>query len=153
MIILLKGAKIFHHKIGILMTKLQYLLDTNICIYIAKHEPKSVLQKFTTLSVGQVGMSTITYAELLFGAEKSQHRQKVINVLMELASFIIPLPIPITTAKHYAKIRGKLEQSGSIIGNNDLWIAAHCLELGVTLVTNNLREFARVPNLTVVNWV
>lgn len=132
---------------------LTYLLDTNICIYIAKHKPIHVLHKFEELKVGEVGMSIVTYGELLFGVQKSHHPTKAGRLLEELISLIPPLPMPIQTAKFYGNIRSKLEKKGTPIGNNDLWIAAHALALDLTVVTNNLKEFSRVPNLNVENWV
>lgn len=132
---------------------LQYLLDTNICIYIAKQKPLSVLRKFEQLTVGQVAMSTITYGELLFGAHKSHHPRLAMKVLEELTSLIPALPISVETGKFYGEIRSKLEKQGQPIGNNDLWIAAHALDLGVVLITNNSKEFVRIPHLKVENWV
>jgi tRNA(fMet)-specific endonuclease VapC len=131
----------------------QFLLDTNICIYIAKQKPLSVLKKFEQLVVGQVAMSTITYGELQFGAQKSHHPRKTMKVLEELISLISPLPMPIETGKIYGEIRSKLEKQGMPIGNNDLWIAAHALAIDVVLVTNNDKEFRRIPHLKVENWV
>ncbi len=132
---------------------LRYLLDTNICIYIAKQHPISVLEKFEKLTIGEVGMSTITYGELLHGAQKSQFKKKTTQILKELATLIIPLPIPTNAAEYYDTIRSSLESKGNIIGNNDLWIAAHALSLGAILVTNNVKEFARIPKLKIENWV
>src|SRR5436190_17039527 len=108
---------------------LEYLLDTNICIYIAKQKPLSVLHKFEQLVVGQVAMSTITYGELLFGAQKSHHPHQAVKILEELTGLIPALPIPTETGKLYGEIRSKLEKQGTPIGNNDLWIAAHALAL------------------------
>lgn len=132
---------------------LSYLLDTNICIYIAKQKPIAVLDKFKSLAIGTVGMSAITYGELRYGAEKSQHRIKTLRILEELTNFIPPLPMPTDAAKHYGHIRSALEKKGQVIGNNDLWIAAHALALNVAVVTNNLKEFKRVPKLKTENWV
>lgn len=131
---------------------LKYLLDTNICIYIAKQKPLHILTKFEELVIGEAGMSTITYGELYYGAQKSQHPQKNATLLQELTGLIPSLPIPTDAGKHYGQIRSKLEKSGTPIGNNDLWIAAHALSLGVILVTNNLKEFNRIPHLTLENW-
>lgn len=131
---------------------LRYLLDTNICIYIAKQKPKSVLDRFIQMKIGDVAMSVITYSELLFGAEKSLSYKKSIKILEELTSLIAPLPLSIEVGKHYAHIRAGLEKQGQPIGNNDLWIAAHALALNTTLVTNNIKEFSRVPNLKLDNW-
>jgi tRNA(fMet)-specific endonuclease VapC len=132
---------------------LRYLLDTNICIYIAKQKPLSVLHKFEQLMVGEVGMSTITYGELLYGAQKSHHPKKAFSLLEELTGLIPPMPIATEVAKQYGIIRAKLEKIGKPIGNNDLWIAAHALALGSILVTNNIKEFSRVPHLKLENWV
>ncbi len=131
---------------------LRYLLDTDICIYIAKHKPMSVLKKFEQLSVGEVGMSIITYGELLYGAEKSHHPKKTLNTVEEIIKLIPPIPLSVDVGKNYGKIRGKLEKQGKLIGNNDLWIAAHALAEGLILVTNNVKEFSRVPHLKIENW-
>jgi len=132
--------------------KLHYLLDTNICIYIAKQKPTSVFDRFAQLSVGEVGMSTISYGELLYGAEKSHHPKKTLRLLEELTSLIPPIPLSTDVGKYYGEIRSKLEKQGRIIGNNDLWIAAHALAAGFILVTNNVKEFSRVPDLKIENW-
>lgn len=131
---------------------LHYLLDTNICIYIAKQKPLSVLHKFERLEVGAIGMSIITEGELFYGAQKSQHPKKALMALEELISFIPSLPLPIQAAKHYGEIRSKLQKQGKIIGGNDLWIAAHALSLNLTLITNNVKEFSRVKQLDIENW-
>ncbi len=132
---------------------LRYMLDTNICIYIAKQQPRSVLHKFEQLSVGEVCMSTITYGELFYGAEKSHQHKQSIMLLKELSNLIPPVPLSIDTGKHYGEIRSKLEKIGKPIGNNDLWIAAHAISHHLILVTNNVKEFARVPHLKIENWI
>jgi tRNA(fMet)-specific endonuclease VapC len=132
---------------------LHYLLDTNICIYITRQKPRSVLERFEKLSVGDVGMSTITYGELLFGAQKSHYAKKSLDILEELTGLIPPLPISTEAAKHYGEIRNKLEKKGQPIGNNNLWIAAHALALNVGLVTNNTKEFSKISHLKLENWV
>lgn len=132
---------------------LKYLLDTNICIYIAKHKPPEVLARFNELEAGEVAMSVVTYGELYNGAMKSQHQAVALQKLAQLLTFIPALPLADTVGQHYGEIRSHLEQAGTPIGNNDLWIAAHARELGITLVTNNLREFERVPELVAENWV
>ena len=130
-----------------------YLLDTNICIYITKQKPISVLRRFEQLSVGKVGISAITCGELLYGAEKSQHPHQAIKQLAELTQLIPPLPLPIEAAKCYGEIRHQLAKRGTPIGNNDLWIAAHALAAKLVLVTNNAKEFKRIPTLKWENWV
>lgn len=132
---------------------IKYLLDTNICIYIAKNHPLSVKKKFEKLPKGSVAMSIITQGELIYRAQKSHFPKKSLSILEELNSFILPLSLPIQAAKEYGAIRSKLEKTGKLIGNNDLWIAAHALALNLILVTNNEKEFKRVPQLRVENWV
>ena len=132
---------------------LKYLLDTDTCIYITKQKPARVLEKFETLSLGEIGISVITYGELVYGAHKSHQAQKTLHLLDKLVELIPPLPIPIETGKYYGKVRRELEKTGKIIGNNDLWIAAHALAMDLVLVTNNEREFSRVLDLKIENWV
>lgn len=131
---------------------LRYLLDTNICIYIAKQKPVSVLNRFEKMTAGEVAMSAITYGELLYGAEKSQQVKKSKEILEELSALIPPLPLSIDVGEHYAHVRATLEKQRKPIGNNDLWISSHALALNIILVTNNLKEFTRVPNLKIENW-
>ncbi len=132
---------------------IRYLLDTNICIYISKKRPPEVYQRFSELSIGDVGMSMITFGELRFGAEKSQHREVALEKLEQLLRYI-PVIMPTQqTAEKYAVIRNQLEKIGQPIGNNDLWIAAHALSENCVLVSNNLREFNRVENLRTENWL
>ncbi|MCP4473448.1 MAG: type II toxin-antitoxin system VapC family toxin [Gammaproteobacteria bacterium] len=133
--------------------ELRYLLDTNICIYIAKQKPMSVLERFEQLAVGSVGMSIITYGELYYGAQKSHRTKKTKQFLEELIGLIPPLPLPIDAAKCYGVIRRQLEKKGKPIGNNDLWIAAHAMSMNLTVVTNNCKEFSRVAKLRLENWV
>lgn len=133
--------------------KLQYLLDTNICIYIAKEKPVSVLQKFEKMAPGQLAMSVITFGELLYGADKSHHPKKARSTLEELSNLIPPLPLPIDAGEYYGTIRSTLEKKGKPIGNNDLWIASHALAAKLTLVTNNVKKFSRVLHLKIENWV
>ncbi len=132
---------------------LRYLLDTNICIYIAKQNPLIVLKRFAKTPVGAVGMSIISHGELIYGAEKSHHPKKALAVIEELATLIPVLPMSIEAAKYYGEVRCELEKQGKLIGNNDLWIAAHTLSLDLTLITNNEKEFKRIPHLQVENWV
>lgn len=132
---------------------LRYLLDTNICIYIMKQRPQSVLEKFEQLEVGMVGMSAITYGELLYGAQKSSHSKKSEALIHQIGHEIPALPLSLKASEWYGKLRAELEKKGKIIGNNDLWIAAHCLALDVILVTNNEKEFSRIDQLTIENWV
>ncbi|HNA05208.1 type II toxin-antitoxin system tRNA(fMet)-specific endonuclease VapC [Plasticicumulans sp.] len=135
------------------MNDLRYLLDTNICIYISKCRPLLVRQRFENIESAAVGMSVITWGELCFGARKSQSSQRAMEVLEQLQSMIRVVPITTEVGEHYGDIRASLERGGRPIGNNDLWIAAHARALACTLVTNNEREFVRVPDLSVENWL
>jgi tRNA(fMet)-specific endonuclease VapC len=135
------------------MVKLAYLLDTDICIYITKHSPVDVVKKFQQMPVGAFAMSVVNYGELYFGSEKSMHAKKAHAALEALIGRVPVLPLPPEAATHYGRIRAVLEKQGNIIGSNDLWIAAHCLALNLTLITNNTREFQRVPALRIENWL
>jgi tRNA(fMet)-specific endonuclease VapC len=105
------------------------------------------------LKVGDAGISIITWGELLYGAQKSQQRKKVLQLLEEFKTIIPVLTMPETAGETYGAIRAALESKGTLIGNNDLWIAAHAKAAALTLVTNNEREFNRVPGLKIQNWV
>jgi len=131
----------------------RYLLDTNICIYIQRQRPEKVLARFQKLKPGDAAISVVTWGELFYGAEKSKQRKKVLQLLEEFKSFVPVLPIPENTGNAYGVIRASLESKGTPIGNNDLWIAAHAKAATLTLVTNNEREFQRVPGLKIQNWV
>ena len=135
------------------MSPLRYLLDTNICIYIAKQRPPSVAKRFARLTTGSVGMSLITFGELRYGAEKSSQRTQAIDTLSRLEQLIPVIAPDDVVGERYGVIRAHLERAGTPIGNNDLWIAAHALSLGVTLISNNTREVERVPKLKLENWV
>ena len=130
----------------------RYLLDTNICIYIAKHNPPAVRERFAQISADSLSMSVITLGELRYGAEKSQMRVRSLEIIRQLEALIQIAPMNEDTAHHYGDIRSSLERAGRPIGNNDLWIAAHARSNGWTLVTNNEREFNRVEGLAVENW-
>ena len=130
----------------------RYLLDTNICIYIQRQRPPAVLERFRRLKPGEAVISVITWGELANGAEKSRQRDKVLALLEELATMLPVMPLPETAGQSYGAIRAALEAKGEPIGNNDLWIAAHAKAAGLIVVTNNEREFKRVPGLQVRNW-
>lgn len=132
---------------------IRYLLDTNICVYIAKQNPPAVRERFARYSAGELAMSVITFGELRFGAEKSSAREKAITTLDQLQSAIQVVPLPESAGEHYGRIRANLQKTGQPIGNNDLWIAAHALAEDWVLVTNNEREFARIDGLKIENWV
>lgn len=131
---------------------MKLMLDTNICIYIIKQQPPSVLNRFIEYQIGDIGISSITLSELRYGVAKSQYKEKNGNALDE---FIIPLevvPFDEGAALAYGDVRASLENAGTPIGSMDYLIAAHALSLGVTLVTNNTREFNRVTGLTIADW-
>jgi tRNA(fMet)-specific endonuclease VapC len=130
----------------------RYLLDTNICIYIRQKRPEEVLRRFRKLRPGEAGLSVVTYGELLYGAAKSKQRDLALERLHELIALMPALALPEEAAEAYGTIRAELESKGEMIGNNDLWIAAHAMAVGLTLVTNNEREFGRVHGLKIQNW-
>ena len=129
------------------------MLDTNICIYIIRQKPPEVLKRFQEYQIGDIVISSTTLAELRYGVAKSRYREKNAEALEE---FIIPLeifPFGEAAALAYGEIRSLLENAGTPIGAMDLLIAAHAISLQVPLVTNNPREFSRIPGLTVVDWM
>ncbi len=132
---------------------MKYMLDTNICIYLIKRKPFQVLEKFQAQTLGDICVSSITIAELQYGVEKSQHQQQNQTALN---LFLAPLEIvnfDTYAAQHYGQIRTTLERLGTPIGAYDLLIAGHAQSLDIILVSNNTREFARVPNLRVEKWI
>jgi len=131
---------------------MKFLLDTNICIYLIRKEPVAILQKFNAYTVGEIGISSITVAELQFGIQKSRY---VSQNHRALEQFLVPLIIADfdhCAAAAYGSIRAQLEAQGQPIGPLDTLIAAHALSLNVTLVTHNTREFSRIPALDVIDW-
>ncbi len=130
-----------------------YMLDTNICIYIKNNKPPCVLEKLQSLNADQVCISSITYAELFYGAMKSQQPIKNIEQIIALKNAIPVLNFDEPAAEKYGEIRADLEKQGLVIGSNDFLIAAHALSEKCILISNNLREFNRVKNLQTENWV
>lgn len=131
---------------------MNYLLDTNICIYLINQRPASVLAHFRACAAGEVGVSIVTALELAFGVEKSRSAKNK----LALEKFLAPLevlPLDDAVLWHYARLRTHLENQGKPIGALDMQIAAHALSLGCTLVTNNTREFERVTRLKLENWI
>jgi tRNA(fMet)-specific endonuclease VapC len=132
---------------------MEYMLDTNTCIYIIKRKPVEVIDRFRQLRISQVGISSITLSELEYGVMKSSRPEQ--NHLA-LAQFLAPmeiLPYDDAAALHYGKLRVHLEKHGTPIGSLDMLIAAHALSTGCVLITNNEKEFERVPSLEINNWV
>ena len=132
---------------------MRYLLDTNICIYVAKRKPAAVLSRLGRLRPGDVGMSVVTYLELAYGAWKSRAVEANLATIEQLRSLVPVEPLGANAAVRYGRLRAALEKRGAPIGAYDLLIAAHALSLGLTLVTNNVREFSRVEGLRLENWV
>jgi tRNA(fMet)-specific endonuclease VapC len=130
-----------------------YMLDTDTCIYLRKQRPPSVAKRFKQLQPGDIVISTITYGELYNGALKSRESDAALNNLKALCELIPVVGLAPNTAEEYGHIRSQLEKNGNIIGGNDLWIAAHAITLKLTLVTNNTREFQRIGQLTLENWL
>ena len=131
---------------------MKYLLDTNICIYIIKKRPKKVFDQFRKLDVGDVGISAITCGELEFGIANSQAPDRNRAALTEFLAPLELLDFQAEAATRYGSIRAHLTKRGRLIGPLDILIAAHALYLNMTLVTNNTKEFSRVPDLRLDNW-
>jgi tRNA(fMet)-specific endonuclease VapC len=128
------------------------LLDTNICIYIINQRPPTVLERFKKFSAGEIGVSSIVAAELAFGVEKTNSIKNKQALNLFLAPMTI-IPFNESCIWPYATLRAHLEKQGLPIGSLDTMIAAQALALDLPLVTNNLKEFSRVPNLKLENWL
>ncbi|TXI44446.1 MAG: type II toxin-antitoxin system VapC family toxin [Methylophilus sp.] len=131
---------------------MRLMLDTNICIALIKQKPAAVLKRFNDFQVGDICISSVTLAELRYGVAKSQFQEKNQAALDD---FILPLEIMVfdeSAASYYGALRASLEKKGTPIGAMDLMIGAHALSQNLTIVTNNVREFNRIPNLVVVDW-
>jgi tRNA(fMet)-specific endonuclease VapC len=131
---------------------MKYMLDTNICIYIIKKHPENVLKKFKGFGIGDITLSSITLAELMYGVHKSHHQHKNKMALEEFISPLEIMPFDDEVADYYGKIRTYLEKEGTPIGSLDTMIAAHAQCLNLILVTNNKKEFSRVPHLKIEDW-
>ena len=132
---------------------MKYLLDSNICIALIRKKPPKILKTLAAMAAGDVGISSITLAELRYGAAKSADEGKNAAALEE---FLLPLEIAdfdAAAALSYGRVRASLEKAGMPIGPLDTQIGAHALSLGATLVTNNLREFRRISGLKVEDWI
>ena len=132
---------------------MKYLLDTKICIALIRQRPAGLLQRLTALEPGEVGLSSITLAELIYGAAKSSQTEQN---LAALEQFLLPLELvnfDESAATAYGQIRDGLEREGKVIGSMDMLIAAHALSLNTILVTNNTKEFGRVSGLLLEDWI
>jgi tRNA(fMet)-specific endonuclease VapC len=132
---------------------MKYMLDTNICIYLIRKKPENLIEKLKSLHIGDICISSVTLAELRYGVEKSQHQEKNRFALEEFILPIEVMPFDDDAASYYGCLRALLEKKGTPIGSLDLMIGANALSLNSILVTNNTREFFRIPNLTVEDWV
>jgi len=132
---------------------MRYLLDTNICIYIIKRKPPAVLKKFKTFQISDLGLSSITLAELEFGVYNSTYPEQNQEALNQFLSPLEVVPFDDRAAIEYGRIRASLQKRGLTIGAMDLLIAAQAKSLGIPLVTNNVKEFKRIIGLLLENWV
>lgn len=130
-----------------------YMLDTNICIYILKNNDKSLIKKFNDFKYGDICISSIAYSELVYGVEKSARRDENMKNLLKFLSCIKICDYDVNASNEYGKIRCDLEKNGNAIGSMDMLIASHAKALGITIVTNNAREFERVKGLKIENWI
>lgn len=131
----------------------RYLLDTDTFIHLRGGRNPSVKVRFAGLEPGAAAISVISFGELVYGAEKNVRRDSILRTLEELTALIPVIGLTPEAGRIYGALRSQLERSGEMIGGNDLWIAAHARSEGLTVVTDNEREFRRVPGLTVENWV
>lgn len=132
---------------------MKYMLDTNICIGLIRQKPQKLIQRLTRCEPGEVGVSSITIAELAHGVYKSNQVEQNLSALEQ---FLLPIEVvdfDQQASAAYGAIRAYLEREGKIIGSMDMLIGAHALSLGITLVTNNVDEFQRIPKLKVEDWI
>lgn len=131
---------------------MKYLLDTNICIYAIKNKPETVLKRIKQELDHGVGISSVTLAELEYGVQNSMDPVKNEQALLKFLLVLSILPFGPAAASEYGKIRAALKKKGALIGPLDMLIAGHAKAEGLILVTNNMREFERVPGLMLENW-
>ena len=130
---------------------LRYMLDTNICIYVIKNRPEGLRERFNRLA-DQLCISAVTLAEIIYGAEKSARQIENIKVVEQFAARLDVLPFGERAATHYGQIRADLERAGHPIGLHDMMIGGHARSEGLTLVSNNVREFQHIEGLRIDNW-
>ena len=131
---------------------MRYMLDTDIASYVSRGAHPSVERRLAGMGPGDVCISAITRCEMLYGVEVSPRRDRDAALVRGFLAYIHVLDYPAAAAEDYALIRGELKRQGKLIGPNDFLLAAHARHLGLIFVTNNTREFARVPGLTIENW-
>jgi tRNA(fMet)-specific endonuclease VapC len=129
-----------------------YMLDTNICIYVIKDYPAGLRDRFNQLA-DELCISAITLGELQYGAEKSSRRAYNLEGIARFLARLDVLPFSAAAAVHYGQLRAELQRAGRPAGSLDMLIGAHARSEGLIVVTNNLREFERMPGLRVENWV
>lgn len=132
---------------------MRYMLDTNACIHIIKKQPDSIVRKLKRIRVEQIGISGIVVAELAYGIRQSERRKQNQEAVEEFLSYVLVEDWPAAAAKEYGNIRTHLQNKGMPIGAMDLLIAAHAMYNKSILVTDNLKEFKRIPGLKIENWV
>jgi len=132
---------------------IRYMLDTDICSYVIRERPLEVFEKFKKVEVNQLCISTVTYAELIYGVEHSSSRKINRPIIDDFARHLDIIAWDEEAAEHYGKIRAFLRVKGNIIGSMDMMIAAHVRSRNMILVTNNDKHFKRVPKLRIENWV
>jgi len=130
----------------------RFMLDTDTCSYVMKRSHPLILKRLQSVPVGDVCISVVTKAELMFGVEVSPRRAQDAAALAAFLPYVEALALDDDVARHYAEIRADLKRRGAMIGANDLFIAAHARASGLTLVTNNTAEFTRVSDLAIENW-
>jgi tRNA(fMet)-specific endonuclease VapC len=131
---------------------LTYMLDTNICIYVMKNYPPDLREKFNVLAE-QLCISSITLGELHYGAEKSARRADNLVAIEHFVARLDVLAFEAKAAAHYGQLRAELERAGTPCGPHDMQIGGHARSEGLIVVTNNIREFARMPGIRVENWI
>jgi tRNA(fMet)-specific endonuclease VapC len=131
---------------------LRYMLDTNICIYVIKNRPTLLRDRFNDFA-DQLCVSVITLAELIYGAEKSARAHENLAVVEQFCARLDVLPFAERAASHYGQLWAELERAGQPIGIHDMMIGSHARSEGLAVVTNNVREFQRMPGLRLENWL
>lgn len=132
---------------------MKYMLDTNICIYLIKQKPATIIERFRQTDVSEISISSITLSELFFGVSKNSKPEQNFMALTQFVAPLEILPFGGEAAQYYGDLRAHLKKRGAPIGSLDMLIAAHALSLSNTLITNNEKEFHRVPKLKIENWV
>ena len=132
---------------------MRYMLDTNICIYIINNKPPKIINRFKKEYIGNIVISSITLAELKFGAYNSGNPSKNLSAITKFTSPIEVLEFNEVASDYFGQVKSHLKASGNMIGQFDMLISAHALQESCILITNNIKEFERVPNLIVENWI